>query len=90
VPPQPPRRRKKKPQERDLVERLKKYEALLSQHGVSFEPIGPDLKNLDGDEVNDLEHELGGLKTSPSLDYPSPEQDEKSVHLRQFYDGKSL
>lgn len=66
VPPQPPRRRKKKPHERDLIERLKKYENLLSQHGVSFDPIGNDFKPPDGgpDDVADLEQDLSGLKTS--------------------------
>ncbi|KAJ0115294.1 colonial-22 [Diaporthe amygdali] len=68
VPPQPPRRRKKKPQERELVDRLKKYEALLSQHGVDFEPIGQHLKSSDlaVDEVDEIEHGIEGLKTSPS------------------------
>lgn len=67
VPPQPPRRRKKKPHERDLIDRLRKYESLLSQHGVNFEPIAHELKPSDhGDDVTDLEHDLSGLKTSPS------------------------
>lgn len=68
VPPQPPRRRKKKPQERELVDRLRKYEALLSQHGVDFEPIGHHLKSSDiaTDEVDEIEHGIEGLKTSPS------------------------
>jgi hypothetical protein len=77
VPPQPPRRRKKKPHERDLIDRLRKYESLLSQHGVNFEPIAHDLKPSDhGDDVADLEHDLIGLKTSPSstADHVSPDQ----------------
>jgi len=77
VPPQPPRRRKKKPHERDLIDRLRKYEALLSQHGVNFEPIAHDLKHGDnGDDVADLEQDLSGLKTSPSsaADHVSPDQ----------------
>ncbi|KAL1840147.1 hypothetical protein VTJ49DRAFT_763 [Mycothermus thermophilus] len=76
VPPQPPRRRKKKPQERDLIDRLRKYESLLTQAGVDFDPIGHQLKlPLDpGDDVADLEHDLIGLKTSPSssTDHVSP------------------
>ncbi len=77
VPPQPPRRRKKKPHERELVERLKKYESLLSQHGVTFEPIANDFKAPDAsaiDEVDELRHDLVGLKTSPessTQDYSS-------------------
>lgn len=58
VPPQPPRRRKKKPHERDLIDRLKKYESLLSQHGVDFEPIGHVFKPSDHplDEVDEIEN----------------------------------
>ncbi|KAH6631602.1 fungal-specific transcription factor domain-containing protein [Chaetomium tenue] len=77
VPPQPPRRRKKKPHERDLIDRLRKYESLLSQHGVNFDPIAHDLKPSDhGDDVADLEHDLIGLKTSPSssADHVTPDQ----------------
>lgn len=77
VPPQPPRRRKKKPHERDLIERLRKYENLMSQHGLNFEPIAHELKPTDaGDDVADLEQDLSGLKTSPSsaADHVSPEQ----------------
>jgi hypothetical protein len=83
IPPQPPRRRKKKPHERDLIDRLRKYESLLSQHGVSFEPIAHELKSSDNpDDVADLEQDLGGLKTSPSssADHVSPDQGhDKSV-----------
>jgi hypothetical protein len=30
--------------ERDLVERLRRYEALLSQNGIEFEGLGPDVR----------------------------------------------
>ncbi|KAH8680940.1 fungal-specific transcription factor domain-containing protein [Xylariales sp. PMI_506] len=58
IPPQPPRRRKKRVAERDLVERLRKYEALLTLHGIEFEALGPDIKITDpgtaqeGDELD--------------------------------------
>ncbi|KAK1759293.1 putative transcriptional regulatory protein [Echria macrotheca] len=81
VPPQPPRRRKKKPHERDLIDRLRKYEHLLSQHGVNFDPIAQDLKPSEAaDDVADLEQDLSGLKTSPSsmADHASPEQGQES------------
>jgi hypothetical protein len=67
VPPQPPRRRKKRLQERDLIDRLKKYESLLSDHGVKFEPISSELRMEapPGEEVDDLENDFEGLKTSP-------------------------
>ncbi len=79
VPPQPPRRRKKKPHERELVERLKKYEALLNQHGVTFEPITNEFKPSDPstiDELDELRDELVALKTSPE----SSNQDYSSEH----------
>ncbi|KAI1324142.1 hypothetical protein F5Y16DRAFT_313011 [Xylariaceae sp. FL0255] len=53
VPPQPPRRRKKRIPERDLVERLRKYETLLSQNGIEFESLGPDIKITDPGSVED-------------------------------------
>lgn len=37
VPPQPAKRRKKKLHERDLLERLKRYENIMTQNGVNFE-----------------------------------------------------
>lgn len=67
IPPQPPRRRRKKLQEKDLLERLRKYETLLAQNGVKFDAIDPDYRadgNL-GDDVDELETDFEGLKTSP-------------------------
>ena len=70
VPPQPPRRRKKKPQERELVERLRKYEALLSQYGVPYDALGGGGSSgghlRTHDDVDELQNDLVGLKTSPS------------------------
>ncbi|KAI1073758.1 hypothetical protein F5B20DRAFT_586954 [Whalleya microplaca] len=53
VPPQPPRRRKKRVPERDLVDRLRKYEALLSQNGIEFDSLGTDIKIMDPGSVED-------------------------------------
>ncbi|KAI1487406.1 hypothetical protein F5X96DRAFT_150373 [Biscogniauxia mediterranea] len=53
VPPQPPRRRKKRIPERDLVDRLRKYETLLSQNGIEFESLGPDIKITDPGTVEE-------------------------------------
>ncbi|KAH8205543.1 hypothetical protein TruAng_000249 [Truncatella angustata] len=53
IPPQPPRRRKKRISERDLVARLRKYEALLAQHGIEFEALGPDIKITDPGTVHE-------------------------------------
>ncbi|KAH8889679.1 hypothetical protein GQ53DRAFT_188133 [Thozetella sp. PMI_491] len=88
VPPQPPRRRKKKPHERDLIDRLRKYEALLSQHGVTFDPIAHDLRPSDhADDIGDLENDLIGLKTSPPSgpDPVSPETQEKQNKWFPYY-----
>src|SRR6478735_7871279 len=54
IPPQPPRRRKKRLQEKDLIERLKKYEVLLNEHGVKFDAIGQDLRS-DGQQLDDVD-----------------------------------
>ncbi|KAI1876933.1 uncharacterized protein JN550_001005 [Neoarthrinium moseri] len=53
IPPQPPRRRKKRISERDLVARLRKYEALLAQNGIEFESLGPDIKVIDPGTVHE-------------------------------------
>lgn len=66
----------KKLQERDLIERLKKYEALMSQHGLNFDSILDDR-----DDFADLVQDLGGLNTSP------PGRTEE-VYSRQ--EGKSV
>lgn len=82
VPPQPPRRRKKRLQERDLIERLKKYETLLSENGVKFESIEHDYRagseNAHMEDVDELENDFEGLRTSPSASgSPGQESDEK-------------
>lgn len=73
VPPLPPRRRKKKPHERELIDRLRKYESLLNQHGVDFEPIGQTLRPSDPgaiDEVDELEHGSKCLQLFPKVAIP--------------------
>ncbi|KJK64293.1 specific transcription factor domain protein [Aspergillus parasiticus SU-1] len=59
LPPQPPKRRRKKLHERDLIDRLRKYEALMSQHGISFDSV---LEGEDG--VANIEHDYDGLGTA--------------------------
>ncbi|GFP53496.1 aurofusarin cluster transcription factor aurR2 [Trichoderma asperellum] len=74
VPPQPPRRRKKRLQEKDLLERLRKYEALLAQNGVKFDAIDPDYRadGNAGDEVDELENDFESLKTSAEASGNAP------------------
>ena len=64
VPPQPTQ---EAVQEKDLIERLKKYEGMLSEHGVLFEPIVQDLRSdgFQGDDVEELESDFHELKASP-------------------------
>ncbi|KAM3519302.1 hypothetical protein NHJ13051_007593 [Beauveria bassiana] len=65
VPPQPPRRRKKRLQERDLLDRLKKYEDLLRKHNIKFDAL--DIKSeATHEDVDDLENDFENLRTSPS------------------------
>ncbi|KAG5984601.1 hypothetical protein E4U55_004043 [Claviceps digitariae] len=68
VPPQPPRRRKKRLQEKDLVDRLRKYEALLTENGIKYDAIGLDPRSegpYNEDVVDELENDFQELKTTP-------------------------
>ena len=50
---QPPRRRKRSAPEETLLARLKRYEALLKNHGVDVESGGPeDAQSESGDDVD--------------------------------------
>lgn len=74
VPSQPPRRRKKRLQEKDLLERLRKYETLLAQNGIKFDAIDPDYRadGMAGDEVDELENDFESLKTSAEASGRAP------------------
>lgn len=71
------------------MSQLKKYESLLAQNGIKFDPVPDDLRAGDilAEDVNDLGQDLSGLKTSPEstgvADYmrDGVEGDEKSVQL---------
>ena len=80
IPPQPPRRRKKRLQEKDLIERLKKYENLLAEHGVKVDAIGHELRpdGPPGEDVDELENDFEGLKTTPEASSsPAPSNAEQ-------------
>lgn len=82
IPPQPPRRRKKRLQEKDLIERLRRYESLLAENGVKFEAIGHDvrLESQQMDDVDELENDFEALKTSPETSAsPATSQTERCV-----------
>lgn len=85
VPPQPPRRRKKRLHEKDLVDRLKKYEELLKENGVKFDSLDKDLRSDDKeDDVDDLENDFEGLKTTPE-DSASPSSTQASRLVIVFF-----
>lgn len=80
IPPQPPRRRKKRLQEKDLIDRLKKYETLLAEHGVKVDAIGHELRpdGPPGEDVDELENDFEGLKTTPEASSsPAPSNAEQ-------------
>uniref|UniRef100_A0A0D2XQQ0 Zn(2)-C6 fungal-type domain-containing protein n=1 Tax=Fusarium oxysporum (strain Fo5176) TaxID=660025 RepID=A0A0D2XQQ0_FUSOF len=80
IPPQPPRRRKKRLQEKDLIDRLKKYETLLAEHGVKVDAIGHELRpdGPPGEDVEELENDFEGLKTTPEASSsPAPSNSEQ-------------
>ncbi|KAE8383205.1 fungal-specific transcription factor domain-containing protein [Aspergillus bertholletiae] len=80
LPPQAPRRRKKKLTERDLIDRVRKYEALLSQHGVSFDSV---LES--GDGVANPAHERAvDPRTSVEESAPNPKSQEHGKRSKWF------
>lgn len=83
VPMQAPRRRIKRPQELYLIQRLKKYEAYMSQHGLDFQSIADSEDDL---EVSSLENELVDLKTSLEENTPvaTPRREDKSRSVSRF------
>ena len=86
VPPQPPRRRKKRLHEKDLVDRLKKYEELLKENGVKFDSLDKDFRGEDKeDDVDDLENDFEGLKTTPE-DSASPSSTQASRLVLSLFD----
>ncbi|ODA76218.1 hypothetical protein RJ55_08063 [Drechmeria coniospora] len=69
IPPAPPRRRRRRIQEKELIERLQRYETILTEHGIHFDPIGHDLPSdlPPMDDVDELEDEFESLKASPDV-----------------------
>ncbi|KAG5921180.1 hypothetical protein E4U42_005945 [Claviceps africana] len=67
VPPQPPRRRGKRLQYKDLVARLKRYEALLTENGIKYDAIGHGSRSEapHHEDVDELENDFEGLQTTP-------------------------
>ncbi|KAJ5611252.1 hypothetical protein N7510_007971 [Penicillium lagena] len=80
VPLQPARRRKKKLHERELIERLKKCEALLAQHGVDFDSVEDNRE-----DTVDIDIDQEQLKTSPEASTRAAERNSKSEDTRRSY-----
>lgn len=64
VAPRPPRRRKQIDDKEELLCRLKEYEALLSQHGISYEPISSSSRRY---ERNTAVPHQGSESSTPSI-----------------------
>ncbi|KAF2152741.1 hypothetical protein K461DRAFT_328105 [Myriangium duriaei CBS 260.36] len=62
-----PRQRRRRPQERDLVERCRYYEGLLRQHNIPFEPLRQDPAVTQGLVANPTFDQV----TAPDADKPS-------------------
>ncbi|KAI9041833.1 uncharacterized protein KD926_006378 [Aspergillus affinis] len=61
APPKPVKRRKKKLRRRELIERVRQYEALLTKHGVEFESV---TGNEDEPASSDTEPDVAGVTVS--------------------------
>ncbi|POR36621.1 Putative transcriptional regulatory protein [Tolypocladium paradoxum] len=71
VPARQTRRRRRRFPERELLDRLRKYEGLLRQNNVKFEPLhkGPEQESLNAEGVYDSDDEQPGVgagRSSPS------------------------
>jgi hypothetical protein len=63
-----------------LIDRLKKYETLLAEHGVKVDAIGHELRpdGPPGEDVEELENDFEGLKTTPEASSsPAPSNSEQ-------------
>ncbi|KAJ5935009.1 hypothetical protein N7466_004556 [Penicillium verhagenii] len=61
VPPQPARRKKRKAEEDDLIHRLEKYEAIMTQNGIDFHSILANNRELNATENSqDVQNSISG------------------------------
>ncbi|KAG6024833.1 hypothetical protein E4U41_001679 [Claviceps citrina] len=90
VPPQPPRRRKRRLQDCDLVGRVRRYEALLAEHGIKFDALGHDSRSerRDSEDVDELETDFAGLRTTPEP-YSSSSNMTRKPDNEQFLQNSS-
>lgn len=78
APIQPPRRKKRKTQEVDLIDRLKRYEALMTQNGVNFSSI------LDNDRERNASEMASDIQ-NPSPGPVSPKTaDSRGVNRKKY------
>ena len=64
VPALPTRQRKQRFPERELLDRLRRYEALLRQHNVKFEPLHKDA-GVSRTEAPDVQRNRAQISPSP-------------------------
>lgn len=62
VPATQPRRRRRRFPEKELLDRLRKYEELLRQNGVNFEPLHPEMSRGKESDGSENEVEFGNAK----------------------------
>jgi hypothetical protein len=69
-----PRQRRRRFPERELLDRLRHYEDLLSQHNIAFEPLHPttDKTKDDSSPLNNQARDEAARSASPSLTGSTP------------------
>lgn len=68
-----PRRRRRRYPERDLLDRIKRYEDLLRQNNINFEPLHKDFASLNlGDKPSSIADNGYGSEDEHDNDDPSP------------------
>ncbi|KAG5948485.1 hypothetical protein E4U53_006260 [Claviceps sorghi] len=89
VAPQPPRRRKKRLQYKDLVARLRGYEKLLTENGIKYDAIGQVSRSesTHHEDVDDLENDLEGLKTTPGAHSLSSSSTQRADHEQLLHNS---
>ena len=90
IPTQAPRRRRRRFPERELLERLRKYESLLRQNNIQFEPLHGD--SAGGKESPNVESQNSNAERNRMTDWPSPSSTAYSerVHEPKYVLSKQL
>lgn len=85
-----PRQRKRRFPERDLLERIRKYEDLLRQNKITFEPLHKSTTGSKRPLVAAVDHDSDGEQPdSMSMDQSSPSTSENPKEIREAKYGQS-